>query len=78
PHLKLPRRAPRDEGSAIEFTAEEQQVFDLLLHGPLHIDALIVKAGLPGGRVASALVGLEMKGAVRQLTGKVFERHDSS
>jgi DNA processing protein len=55
----------------------EQQVFDILGDGPLHIDALIVRANLPGGRVASALVGLEMKGLVRQLTGKVFERHDS-
>lgn len=58
--------------------AAEQQVFAILAEGPLHIDALIVRAGLPGGRVASALVGLEMKGLVRQLTGKVFERHDSS
>jgi DNA processing protein len=55
----------------------EQQVYDILGDGPLHIDALIVRANLPGGRVASALVGLEMKGLVRQLTGKVFERHDS-
>ncbi|MGE5850155.1 MAG: DNA-processing protein DprA [Candidatus Methylomirabilota bacterium] len=55
----------------------EQQVYDILSGGPLHIDALIVRANLPGGRVASALVGLEMKGLVRQLTGKVFERHDS-
>jgi DNA processing protein len=59
-------------------SAAERQVFDILGEGPLHIDAVIVRAGLPGGRVASALVGLEMKGVVRQLTGKVFERHDSS
>jgi DNA processing protein len=59
-------------------TAAEGRVFDLLAEGPLHIDALIVRADLPGGRVASALVGLEMKGLVSQLTGKVFERRDSS
>lgn len=59
-------------------TAAERRVFDLLAEGPLHIDALIVRADLAGGRVASALVGLEMKGLVRQLAGKVFERHDSS
>ena len=78
PHLRPVRRAARPEAPAIQLTTEEQQLFDLLARGPLHIDALIVQAGLPGGRVASALVGLEMKGAVRQLTGKVFERHDSS
>jgi DNA processing protein len=59
-------------------TSAEEQVFAILAEGPLHIDALIVRAGLPGGRVASALVGLEMKSLVRQLSGKVFERHDSS
>jgi DNA processing protein len=57
-------------------TEAERRVFDLLAKGPLHIDALIVRANLPGGRVASALVGLEMKGVIRQLSGKVFERCD--
>jgi DNA processing protein len=78
PHLR--RRSPRRAASPPPpvLTAAEQQVFDILAGGPLHIDALIVQAGLPGGRVASALVGLEMKGLVRQLSGKVFERHDSS
>lgn len=78
PHLKR-RRVTRPAGPApAGLTAAEQRVFDLLGEGPLHIDALIGRAGLPGGRVASALVGLEMKGAVRQLSGKVFERVDSA
>lgn len=77
---QLRRRAPKRIASPPppSLTGAEQQVFDILAEGPLHIDALIVRAGLPGGRVASALVGLEMKGLVRQLSGKVFERHDSS
>jgi DNA processing protein len=79
PQLR-PRRSLNREASPPPpaLLAAEQQVFDILAEGPLHIDALIVRAGLPGGRVASALVGLEMKGLVRQLSGKVFERHDSS
>jgi DNA processing protein len=78
PHLR--RLAPKRVASPSPpgLTAAEQQVFDILAEGPLHIDPLIVRAGLPGGRVASALVGLEMKGLVRQLRGKVFERPDSS
>ena len=75
------RRRPLDRAAVAPpptLPAAEQQVFDILAEGPLHIDALIVRAGLPGGRVASALVGLEMRGLVRQLSGKVFERHDSS
>jgi DNA processing protein len=77
PHLKGRRRPARPIPPPPDLTAEERVVFDLLAGGALHIDALIVGAGLPGGRVASALVGLEMKGVVRQLTGKLFERHDS-
>jgi len=70
-----PRRATAPAPPTL--TPAEQQVHDILGGGALHIDALIVRANLPGGRVASALVGLEMKGLVRQLSGKVFERHDS-
>jgi DNA processing protein len=78
PHLKARRRAAEPAPPPPDLTPEERVVFDLLAGGALHIDALIVGAGLPGGRVASALVGLEMKGCVRQLTGKIFERHDSA
>jgi len=78
PHLRRPgprKTAPPPQPT---LTPAEEQVFTILADGPLHIDALIVRAGLAGGRVASALVGLEMKGLVRQLSGKVFERCDSS
>lgn len=77
PHLKRRRERRLDVPPPPALTQEERCVFDLLADGPLHIDALIVRAGLAGGRVASALVGLEMKGAIRQLSGKVFERQDS-
>jgi len=70
-----PRRAAAPPPPTL--TPAEQQVYDILREGPLHIDALIVRASLPGGRAASALLSLEMKGLVRQLSGKVFERHDS-
>ncbi len=78
---QLRRRRPSKQAASPPppaLSATERQVLDILGEGPLHIDTLIVRAGLPGGRVASALVGLEMKGVVRQLKGKVFERHDSS
>lgn len=77
---QLPRRSSRSKAAPPPppLTAAEERVFDILAEGPLHIDALIVRADLPGGRVASALVGLEMKGLVCQLSGKVFERRDSS
>lgn len=52
----------------------ERRIYDLLADGPLPIDAIIGRLGLPPAAAASALVGLEMKGAISQRAGKVFER----
>ncbi len=76
PQLKRRRQARGAPAVLPPLTAEELQVYDLLAQGSRHIDLLIAAAGLPGGRVASVLVTLEMKGVVRQLGGKVFERLD--
>jgi DNA processing protein len=78
PHVKGRKPVRPAVSPPPALTVEEQGVFDLLAEGPQHIDTLIVRAGLPGGRVASALLGLEMKGVVRQLSGKMFERLDGS
>jgi len=76
PQLKRRKQARGAVAPLPPLTAEELQVYDLLAQGSRHIDLLITGAGLPGGRVASVLVTLEMKGVVRQLDGKVFERLD--
>ena len=76
PNLKGRRRARPAAPPPPDLTHEEQRIYDLLADGPLHIDAIIVQSGWGGGRAASVLVGLEMKGAVRQLQGKVFERKE--
>ena len=76
PHLKGRSRRRAAAPPPPDLTAVELRVFDLLADGPLHIDVIIERTGLPAARVASSLVGLEMKGVVRQLHGKVFERSD--
>jgi DNA processing protein len=76
PNLKGRKRVRPAELPRPDLTADEQRLFDLLAEGPLHIDQLIVKSDWGGGRVASVLVGLEMKGVIRQVKGKVFERQD--
>lgn len=76
PNLKARRKRRPAESPSPPLNEDERRVYDLLADGPLHIDALIVQSGLGGGRTASVLVGLEMKGIVRQLKGKVFERKD--
>jgi DNA processing protein len=74
PHLRRRERVASADASLPELSTGERQVYELLGEGPLHIDVLIVRTTLASGRVASALSGLEMKGLVRQLPGKVFER----
>jgi DNA processing protein len=76
PNLKRKRRRQAAESPPPDLSDEERRIYDLLADGPLHIDAIIVQCGWGGGRTASVLVGLEMKGIIRQLRGKVFERKD--
>jgi DNA processing protein len=53
-------------------TPESQKIFDLLDGNPLHIDHLIQHSGLQPNLVSSLLLELELKGLVKQLTGKMF------
>lgn len=66
-----PARPPHPPAALPE---PERRIYDLLEDGPLPIDAIIGRLGLRPATAASALVGLEMKGAIRQRAGKVFER----
>jgi DNA processing protein len=59
---------------AFTLTADEERIYDLLSEQPLHIDALTIQAQLPSGTVSAMLMMLEMKGAVKQLSGKMFVR----
>ncbi len=77
PNLKRRTRRRPAEPPPADLTADERRIYDLLARGPEHIDALIVGSGWGGGRVASVLVGLEMKRAIRQLPGKIFEQRDA-
>jgi DNA processing protein len=56
----------------IEVTDEEKQLCNLLSGDPKQIDLISRESGLPTSRVLGLLLGLELKGAVKQLTGKRF------
>jgi DNA processing protein len=59
----------------VELSGPERTVLKMLrTDEPLHIDQLIVKAGLPSGDLMGALLRLEMLDRIRQLPGKSFVR----
>ncbi len=58
----------------VQLDSEEQRIFSQLEEGGrIKLDDIAMKSGLSIGRTASALLSMEMKGAVRPLPGKFFE-----
>jgi DNA processing protein len=56
----------------IEVTDEEKKICNLLSGEPRQIDIISRESGLPASKVLGILLGLELKGAVKQTTGKRF------
>jgi DNA processing protein len=59
-----------------QLTVFEQKIMDALDAAPVHIDAITERAGLSPSNTLVALLGLEFKGVVRQLPGKLFLKVD--
>lgn len=57
-----------------QLEGEEAIIFALLSSEPLHVDRIIRQTKYPSSRVLSTLLSLELKGLVRQLSGKQFVR----
>lgn len=55
-----------------ELTLFEQRVFDAIGRDVVHVDDIASAAGLTAGEVLVELLGLELKGLVRQQPGKMF------
>jgi DNA processing protein len=72
------RRCLREPQQAGPVTAapegEEGAVLELLGDEPVAIDRLIRKSGLPSNRVSALLLGLELKGLVRNAPGQCYVR----
>ncbi len=79
PLLKTPpaRRAvpatPASGGAAATgLSGEEASIVDMLGSSPVHIDEIARGTGLTASRLSALLVGLELRGVVRQSAGKYF------
>jgi DNA processing protein len=60
---------------ALELSDNERCVYDALTNEESSIDEVIRRSSLPSSAVSVALLGLEMKRAVKQLPGKMFVRN---
>ncbi|HEY3197458.1 MAG TPA: DNA-processing protein DprA [Nitrospirales bacterium] len=58
----------------MDFSPEEQRVYAVVSQDPQSIDELTEQAALASSTVASALLGLELKDAVRQAPGQRYHR----
>jgi DNA processing protein len=63
PPKKLPI-SPLDE--------DERRIIDILSDYPIHIDQIVRSSSFDSAKVAGILTGLELKGAIKQLPGKMF------
>lgn len=73
--LRLEERAVRKETQTVfPLSSEEQKLADILSPDPLHIDTIAKLSKLETSRVSSALVMLEMKGAVKNIGGQNYIR----
>jgi len=79
PQLDAPMEGGREgdragETREIALLPEERTVYECLSAEPRHIDELTARLRLPPAKTAGVLLQLELKGAVRQLSGNLFIR----
>jgi DNA processing protein len=56
-----------------DFTTEEQKIIEVIMDSREHsIDEISLSSNLPVSKTASLLLGLEFKGAVKALPGKLY------
>lgn len=57
---------------AIDLSDDEKKIYSLISEEESHIDTLIQESQLPSHKVSALLVQLELKGIIKQYSGKMF------
>jgi DNA processing protein len=70
----VPARTAHVVSIALDLTDDESRVVDLLSWEPSHVDELTARTHLAPNRLAEVLLGLELKGMVRQVPGRYYVR----
>jgi DNA processing protein len=62
----------RKKKEVISVSDEEKVLCDIMDKDPVHVDVISRESGLPAHKTLTVLLGLEMKGIVKQIEGKQF------
>lgn len=73
-HISLPPLEAATLPPQEELTLFERRIYDSLGAEPLHVDTICDATGMGSSEVLVSLLGLEFKGLVRQIAGKMFMR----
>jgi len=57
-------------------TPQEETVFQCVTNEPKHIDRIMNECGVAAGKLSAVLIGLELKGLVKQLPGKYYVQNE--
>ena len=61
-------------GSIFQMNDSERKIYELIGDYPMHIDEVARRGKMDASEVSSILMNMELKGIIRQLTGKMFTR----
>jgi DNA processing protein len=70
--VKAPAAKAVQASLFVELTPEEQKLVDLLKGGDRFVDELTIETQLPMSKVSALLLGLEFKGLISSLPGKMY------
>ena len=73
--MGIAHKAAAMDTKKISLTESEQTVWDHLTCEPIYLDVLSEKMDQPTGSILNVLLGLEIKGLVRQLPGMMFVKN---
>jgi DNA processing protein len=75
-NLEAAAEANPEPAPEIELDPEERALFDCISVEPAHIDNLAARSGMEVRRALSVLLNMELKGAVKQVSGMRFIREN--
>ncbi len=70
--IKYVREEIKEDKKEIILSDDEKKILDLLEYEKKHIDNILIESNIDINRLSSILINLELKGLIKQLSGKSF------